>query len=192
MGAGNHVHCDRNGHGADRSECDRHIEHCCARLMERDELARPAISFTSGTASKQCKWPASVPAQLQWISAASPRASTEYFYVTAYNATSSASSGWVSVVMPAAPPVAPPTNLTATATSTTTGTLSWSASAGATGYAIYYWNGFQAVLLGTVGSGTTSVTIQGLAAGSTTYFAVVAYNNTSSAASNWVALTTPV
>jgi len=46
-------------------------------------------------------------------------------------------------------------------------------------------------LLGTVDSGTTSVTIQGLAAGSTTYFAVVAYNNTSSAASNWVALTTP-
>ena len=125
------------------------------------------------------------------ISGQSP-GSTEYFYVTAYNATSNASSGWVSVVMPTAAAIAPPTNLTASSTSATTGKLSWGASAGATGYAIYYWNGFMAVLLGTVSSGTTSVTIQGLAASSTTYFAVVAYNSTSSAASNWVALTTPV
>jgi len=124
------------------------------------------------------------------ISGQSP-GSTEYFYVTAYNATSSASSGWVSLLMPTPPAVAPPTNLMASATSADTGTLSWSASAGATGYAIYYWNGFGAVLLGTFGSGTTAVSIQGLAAGSTTYFAVVAFNNTSSAASNWVALTTP-
>jgi hypothetical protein len=124
------------------------------------------------------------------ISGQSPSA-TEYFYVTGYNATSSASSGWVSVVMPAAAAIASPSNLTAAATSSTTGILSWGASAGASGYAIYYWNGFQAVLLGTVGNGTTSVTIQGLAAGSTTDFAVVAYSSTSSAASNWVSITTP-
>ena len=117
--------------------------------------------------------------------------STAYFYVTAYNLTSNASSGWVSVVMPTAAAIAPPTNLVVTATSATTGTLSWGASVGATGYAVYYWNGFRAVLLGTVGSDTTSVTIQGLLAGSTTDFAVVAYNNNSSAASNWAALTTP-
>ncbi len=125
------------------------------------------------------------------ISGQSP-GSTEYFYVTAYNATSNASSGWVSVVMPTASAIAPPANLTASSTSATTGKLSWGASAGATGYAIYYWNGFMAVLLGTVSSGTTSVAIQGLTAGSTTYFAVVAYNSTNSAASNWVALATPV
>jgi len=125
------------------------------------------------------------------ISGQSPGA-TEYFYVTAYNSTSNASSGWVGVVMPTPPAVAPPSNLTAAATSATTGTLSWGASAGATSYAVYYWNGFQSVLLGTVGGGTTSVTIRGLAAGSTNYFAVVALNSTSSAASNWVAMTTPV
>ncbi len=124
------------------------------------------------------------------ISGQSP-GSTEYFYVTAYNTTSSASSGWVSVVMPTPPPIAPPTNLSAFASSSSTGTLSWNTSAGATGYAIYYWNGFTSVLLGTVASGTTSVTIQGLAPGSTTYFAVVAYNDISSAATNWVGLTTP-
>jgi subtilase family serine protease len=117
---------------------------------------------------------------------------TEYFYVTAYNSTSSASSNWVSVVMPTPPAVSAPTNVTASATSSTTGTLSWGASANATGYAIYYWNGFRSVLLGTVGSGTTSVMIQGLSSGSTNYFSVVAYNGTSTAASNWVAITTPV
>lgn len=117
--------------------------------------------------------------------------STQYFYVVAYNATSSAATGWVSVVMPKAAALAAPTNLVATSTSATTGTLSWSASAGATAYQIYYWNGSQSVYLGQVGSGTTSVTLQGLSAGSSTYFAVVALNSTSSAATGWVALTTP-
>jgi subtilase family serine protease len=117
---------------------------------------------------------------------------TEYFYVTAYNSTSSASSSWVSVVMPAAAAVAAPTNVRATATSTTTGTLSWSASAGATGYRIYYSTGGGAVLLGSVGSSTTSVSITGMSPGATYYFYVVAFNSTSAAASNWVALTTPL
>ncbi len=116
---------------------------------------------------------------------------TESFYVTAYNATSSASTGWVSVVMPKAAALAAPTNVTAKAMSATTGTLSWSASTGATSYAIYYWNGRQAVYLGTVSSSTTSVTISGLPAGSTTDLAVVAINSTSSVASAWVGLTTP-
>ncbi len=124
------------------------------------------------------------------ISGQSPGA-TEYFYVTAYNATSSASTSWLSVTMPAAAAVAAPTNVTATATSTTTGTLSWTASSGATGYSIYYWNGSQAVLLGSVSGSTTSVNITGMSAGSTYYFYVVATNGTSRAASGWVSLTTP-
>ena len=124
------------------------------------------------------------------ISGQSPRA-TENFYVTAFNATSSASSGWVSVVMPAAAALSAPANVTATATSSTTGKLSWGASTGATSYGIYYWNGFTSVLLGTVSGSVTSVNIQGLTAGSTTYFAVVAMNSTSSAASGWVPMTTP-
>jgi subtilase family serine protease len=124
------------------------------------------------------------------ISGQTPRV-TEYFYVTAYNATSSASSNWVSVTMPAAAATTAPTNVRATATSTTTGTLSWTGSAGATGYAIYYSTGGGAILLGTVSAGTTSVTITGMSPGSTYYFQVVAYNSTSSAAANWVAMTTP-
>ena len=125
------------------------------------------------------------------ISGQSPNA-TQSFYVTAYNTTSSASS-----------PLGECRDASRRGDRTAIefddrGHFEHDrytflgASAGATGYAIYYWNGFQAVLLGTVSSSATSVTIQGLAAGSTTYFAVVAYNNTSSAASNWVSLTTPV
>lgn len=116
---------------------------------------------------------------------------TEYFYITAYNATSSASTAWVSVVMPstATATLAAPV-VTATAISSTTGRLSWTASPGATGYQIYYLNGSQAVSLGSVGSSTTSVTISGMAPGTTYEFQVRAYNSTSQASSQWTALTT--
>lgn len=121
---------------------------------------------------------------------------TEYFYVTAYNATSSASSGWVSVVMPTATittAVTAPTNVKATATSSTTGTLSWTGSAAATSYSIYYSTGFGgSYLLGTVGSGTTSVSLSGMTPGTTYFFYVVAKNAISSAASGWVAMTLPL
>lgn len=121
---------------------------------------------------------------------------TETFYVEAYIGTataptSTASSASVSVVMPKAAALLAPTNVTAKATSSTTGTLSWTDSAGATSYAIYYWNGRQAVYLGSVSSTTTSVTISGMTANTTYQFEVVAVNNTSSAASAWVSLTTP-
>lgn len=125
------------------------------------------------------------------VSGQTPKA-TEYFYVTAYNATSSANSNWVSVVMPAATTVSAPTNVVAKAISSTTGTLSWTASTGATSYSIYYWNGSQAVLLGSVSGGTTSVSISGLSPGTTYYFYVAASNGSSSAASGWVSLTTPL
>ena len=80
--------------------------------------------------------------------------------------------------------------LTATTISNTTGRLSWTTSAGATGYEIYYMNGGQAVPLGSVSASTTSVTISGMAPGTTYEFQVVAYNRTSQAASQWTALTT--
>jgi hypothetical protein len=116
--------------------------------------------------------------------------STDYFYVSAYNSTSTASSGWASVVMPAAASLTAP-SVTATATSATAGKLSWTAVAGATGYEVIYWNGIQAVLLGNFSATTTSVSISGMTAGSTNYFAVIAYNSTQSAASNWITLSTP-
>lgn len=116
---------------------------------------------------------------------------TESFYVVAYNATvTSVASAVATVTMPKAVTLTAPT-VTATATSSTTGTLSWADTPGATEYAIYYWNGRQAIYLGTVSSTTTSVSISGLTAGTTTEFEVVAENSTSSASSGWVDLTTP-
>jgi len=117
--------------------------------------------------------------------------STNYFYVAASNATSSASTAWVSVVMPAAAKQLTAPKVTATATSTTTGVVSWSASAGATGYTIYQWTGSQAVKLGNVSASTTSVTINGLKAGSTNYFYVAAFNATNAVTSSCVTLVTP-
>ena len=117
--------------------------------------------------------------------------STDKFYITAFSATSSASTGWASVLMPGSAVLAAPQNVKATATSSIRGTLSWSASAGATGYEIYWWNGSQAVLIGSVGANMTSVSISGLSPNSTNAFAVVAYNATSSAASAWASLLTP-
>jgi hypothetical protein len=117
--------------------------------------------------------------------------STDKFYITAFSASSSASTAWVSVTMPAAAVLAAPTNVTATATSSTTGLLSWTASAGAQGYTIYWQNGNQLVDLGSVGANTTSVSLQGLPAGSTNDFVIVAFNGSRTAASSEVALTTP-
>ena len=116
---------------------------------------------------------------------------TDYFSVTAYNATNAASSGWVSVVMPAASVALTAPKVTAAATSSTTATLSWTASAGATGYEIVYWNGRQAVLLGTTSASTTSVNISGMRPGTTYNFAVIAFNNSTSVASAWVSLVNP-
>ena len=81
-------------------------------------------------------------------------------------------------------------NFQVTATSSTTAQLSWNASAGATGYRVYEWNGSQAVQVASLGASTTSTTIGGLSAGATTYFYVNAYNSTSSASTGWVSVTT--
>ena len=91
--------------------------------------------------------------------------------------------------MPAAATLSAPV-VTATALSATTGKLSWTASPGATGYQIEYLSRGQAVSLGSVSSGTTSVTITGMAPGTTYEFSVVAYNRTSQTASQWTTLTT--
>src|SRR5262249_10640479 len=63
---------------------------------------------------------------------------TNQFYVAAFNATSSSATAWIAVTQPAAAVLQAPQNVSITATSSTTAQLSWSASAGATGYQIYW------------------------------------------------------
>ena len=117
--------------------------------------------------------------------------STDYFYVAAYNATSSAASAWSSIVMPTSQVLLAPTNVVVVATSPTTAHLSWSPSVGATEYMIVYDGNSELFSLGTVGASVTSVNISGLTPGSINAFLVIAINSTSEAYSNWVILQSP-
>jgi fibronectin type III domain protein len=119
--------------------------------------------------------------------------STVSLKVEAYNSTQTADSAAVSVTLPtpsgSTTLLAPIVN--AVAISTTRARLTWGAITGAQGYRIYWWNGFRAVLLGTVGAGTTSVQITGLKPGSRNQFLVEAYGGGQVADSAWVSVTMP-
>ena len=114
---------------------------------------------------------------------------TVSFLVEAYNGTTVADSNWAGVTLPAQQKLAAP-QVTAVALSSSSVKLSWGSVAGALGYRIYWWNGYQAVYLGTAGASSTSVSITGLASGTTQYFLVEAFNNTAVADSNWVSART--
>lgn len=117
---------------------------------------------------------------------------TESFEIEAYNSTSTADSSVVSVTMPV-PAVQSVTSpwVTAYAASSTSVVLSWGVEWQATGYRIYWSNGYAVELLGTVGASTTSVTVTGLQPGSGSYFLVEAFNSVSSADSQWTYVQTP-
>lgn len=114
------------------------------------------------------------------------------FEVAAFNSTSAADSNVVSLTTPA-PQVARVSapHVTAQAASATSVVLSWGAESQATGYNIYWSNGYNVVLLGTVDGKTTNVTITGLQAGSGSYFLVEAFNSVSRADSPWAYVVTP-
>jgi hypothetical protein len=119
--------------------------------------------------------------------------STASFKIEAYNSAQTADSAAVSVTLPTPSGgttlLAPIVN--AVAISTTRARLTWGAISGAQSYRIYWWNGFRAVLLGTVGAGTTSVQITGLTPGSRNQFLVEAYGGGQVADSAWVSITLP-
>ncbi len=115
---------------------------------------------------------------------------TVSFEVEAFSSTAKADSSAVRVALPAPTTLAAP-QVTAVALSTTRALLSWNLVSGAQGYRIYWWNGYRAVLLGTVGAGTKSVQISGLAAGSMNQFLVEAYGGGNVADSTWVSLILP-
>jgi len=117
---------------------------------------------------------------------------TNSFAVTAYNATSSATSPWTSVTLPAAVAVASPQGLSFTLTTSSTGTLSWTGSAGATGYMVYAVDaGSQRQASAWVDAGTTSIAVNGLRPGRSYLFRVVATNDDGSAASDWLTTAVP-
>jgi hypothetical protein len=88
-------------------------------------------------------------------------------------------------------PPATPGGLTATAVSSSQINLSWYGVEGATGYAIYGWNGSSFILVDSTTA--TSVALTNLKASSTYYFKVAAFNeNGTGLESNDVAATTKV
>jgi len=115
--------------------------------------------------------------------------STASFRVQAFQGTAVADSAVVSVTMPAKPTLAAP-QVTATVISSSSVQLSWGAVAGAQGFNIYWWNGFRAVLIGTVGGSSRSVQVTGLPGG-VNQFVVEAFSGSVVADSAWVAVALP-
>jgi hypothetical protein len=118
--------------------------------------------------------------------------STVTFKVEAFSGTMVADSTSVTVTLPTLPPTTTLTapQVTGTAASSTSISLSWNAVTGAQGYRIYWWNGFRAVLIGTVGASTTSVTVVGVLPGSTSQLLVQAFAGNAVANSQWLTITT--
>ncbi|MFM7107704.1 MAG: fibronectin type III domain-containing protein [Planctomycetaceae bacterium] len=113
------------------------------------------------------------------------RGATYAFAVTAYNASSSATSGYVSVTMPASVPVTAPQNVAFKSTSSSGGTLSWTAADNATGYMVYAIDvSSRQRAAAWLDAATTSITVGGLRPGRSYQFQVVAMNDDSSAGSD--------
>jgi len=112
--------------------------------------------------------------------------SASSFAVKAFNSTSSATSAWVSVTLPAVVALTAPQNLAFTPAGTT-GTLSWSPVAGATGYMVYAAeSGSRNQASAWVDAGSTSISVSGLRAGRSYQFRVVAVNDDGVASSEWM------
>ena len=148
-----------------------------------------AVLWSDGTTTKQL---ASVNARTTSVKFTGLKAgSTSSFAVKASNATSSATSPWVSVTLPAAVALTAPQNLAFTA-SGTTGTLSWSPVAGATGYMVYAAEtGGRNPASAWLDAGSTSISVSGLRTGRSYQFLVVAMNDDSVAASDWTTWAAP-
>ena len=125
--------------------------------------------------------------------------STASFRVEAFNSAGVADSAVVAVSLPSNPVTQPPQTqppaaapvATISAINSSTVQISWGSVTGALGYNIYWWNGTQAILLGSVGASATSVRVTGLSAGSTARFMVEALDGSRVVDSAWVATTTP-
>jgi hypothetical protein len=117
---------------------------------------------------------------------------TATFKIEAFSGTTVADSASATVSLPA--PVqstltAP--QVTGVADSPTSIHLSWGAVARAQGYNIYWWNGFRAVLIGTVAANVTSVRVTGIPPGSISQVLVEAFAGNTFADSAWISVATP-
>lgn len=96
----------------------------------------------------------------------------------------------VTTPSPSTDPLTAP-SVTASEITYTGATLRWNSVSGADGYRVYWLNGDQRVLLGSVNAYVLSVRVTGLKAGETSSFVVEAFRGDEGAASATVAVTTP-
>ena len=118
------------------------------------------------------------------LTAATPYA----FNLVAVNGNATAATPWIVVTTNGG--LIAPTTFTATALSQSSVSLSWSTAPAATGYRLYQSENGQAVAIATYAAGTNTATVNGLNAGTTYSFNLVAYNGGASAATPWISVTT--
>lgn len=114
---------------------------------------------------------------------------TQWFSISAFDATTTAQSAWMSVTTPAMA-ITAPTNVHEVSSTQTSITLAWTNGADATGYRVYEWNGSSGVLVGSTTPAAPALTVNGLTAGVTYYFYVQAYNADNSVSTSWVTAST--
>ena len=113
--------------------------------------------------------------------------STVSFKVQAFSGTAIADSAAVSVTLPSNVTLGTPI-LTIKVLTSTSVQLNWNTVAGAEGYRIYWSDGTNRYLLGTVGSGITTKTVSGLLNWATYQFQIEAFQGTNIKDSPWVTL----
>ena len=118
-----------------------------------------------------------------------PPNQTQWFSVTAFDLTTSAQSAWASIMTPA-DAITAPTNLRVASATQTQINLVWNNSTGTLGYRVYGWDGAHAVLLGSTTPAVPAFNVKNLAPGIVYYFYVEAFNNTNSAATDWLTAST--
>jgi hypothetical protein len=100
-----------------------------------------------------------------------------WFYVQAFNATSTANSAWVSAVTVVALPLQPPVLAPAQIVGTNSVQLTWQEPARAVGYRVFVWTGTFWQLSTTVAAGTHQATVNGLTQFQTQWFMVQAFTD---------------
>lgn len=118
-----------------------------------------------------------------------PAGQQVWLAVEAYNATAQADSAWATVTLPTKP-LTGATNVKATAVSSTEIDLSWTPATGQTGYKLLEWNGTTDVVVATLGAGQHHTAVTKLAPGTTYFFSIESFNETSSTVTDWASATT--
>jgi len=147
------------------------------------------VLWSDGTQTQQ----ANVGARTTSVKITGLRAGGAYqIAVAAFNKTGSATSAWVTATLPAVVQVGPPQNVSFVASTSTDGTLSWDPVDGASLYRI---SATEAQGDGQasawVDGNTTRIAVSGLRAGHSYRFSVAAFNDSTSASSDWLTISIP-